>query len=91
MKAKKVNKSSHTEYSIVVGFVDNTYWDDGSRYTSRRINCVSETDMKNQLAKFFETGKIQATSSQTGESGVFNIGWIREEVSTTETRSYDLD
>lgn len=64
-------------YTIRWGFVDNTYWDDGNRYTNRQ-----KTFHKFNEALEFYNEKVSCrstieTSRVTNKTDTFHIDWIQ--------------
>jgi len=77
-------------YKIRVGFVDTSYWDDGSRWTSRTFEYTNKDSHKLALINFKQRGTIRAH----GEDGCehdFRIGYLHSSEVVTTTEEYDFD
>lgn len=63
-------------YVVRVTFVDNTYWDDGQRWTSRWHDfdgIAQAMDFKRAILKGADRGMYQATSYVTNKTDWFGV------------------
>lgn len=66
-----------TKYVIRWGFVDNSYWDDGNRYTNRQKTFLN-FDSALEFYKEKTSRKLtKETSHVTGKTEYFRISWIQ--------------
>ena len=82
----EIKKKTKTVYNLIVGFVDNSYWDDGNRFTSREYEFDTLDKMLKEKENFLKTKRIR-TSTNDGSTREFWIEWIREEVVKTTTKT----
>jgi len=78
--------NTYTVCKLKIGFIDNSYWDDGSRYTSRILFFKDEEKMLEKI-KELKTYKFFTTCGESGENRSFNIQSltkITEEVTEEE-------
>jgi sialic acid synthase SpsE len=61
-------KKRTTEYKITVSIVDDTYWDDGSRFTRRTFYCKNKKEALTLREKFLKEG-VEFKSTVTHEKG----------------------
>ena len=86
MSTKKTITES---FRIRVGFVDDTYWDDGSRWTHRELSC---TRRKERDATFREVMKSRIYHGQGQErESDFRVESLAKIEAIEVTREYDLD
>lgn len=74
-------------FRITYHFVDDTYWDDGNRTTSRTKEVASYSDAVDFVRSIVKKGTIE-TSRETGKSKRFHIDKKSVRVSQVTTRDY---
>lgn len=87
---KKPSTSSYSRYVLTVGFVDSTYWDDGSRYTSRSFEYSDKIAMESRKAELMGERVVKFKSAVSGEESTARVDWLRVETTMTTSELYDL-
>lgn len=62
-----------TKYIMRVLFVDNTYCDEGNRYTTRELTYYSIDDLADAYEEIVRTRKLWARSTVTKEAKYFDV------------------
>jgi hypothetical protein len=61
------------KFRVAVNFVDDTYWDDGQRWTNRYHEVATLGEAVAMRRELVAAGRYQATSQVTGKTDWFSL------------------
>lgn len=81
-------KTINESFAIRVGFVDDTYWDDGNRSTSCKLTFTKKRERDSQFREFQKTGIINAQGQEARKD--FHINWMQKVDTVEVVRDYEM-
>jgi hypothetical protein len=84
-------KATNIVYKLVIGYVDNSYWDDGSRWTSKTVSFTNRSDAMAAIESLKKHKIVEDYGQGGGGLQNFRAHWARLDVISTASQDIKLD